>query len=278
MEVSQVPASEANLSGSRIGLLGFPAEFSEALASALKRTQCVASNLTTMCDDSSEPLEVYDILVVWAEEDVPIARVPDLLATLQPWLLLGSEERIRGNSSLYLRADDVVFTPYTLNELLFRIYRTIHRLSSGSQHSSKRRKPVVLVADDDPDMVTLLETVLRNNEWECHFAVNGRQALVMERRLLPDLLVLDIDMPFMTGLELLRRIRETRTDSVKVLLLTGSNELKHVEEGLALGADDYLAKPFSHVGLVHRVRKLLLSLKKTSPVLGEVDKSASQDR
>jgi len=266
MEVSRVPASEASLSGSRIGLLGFPTEFSEALGSALTRTECVATSLPTISADSSEPLEVYDLLVVWAEEDVPIARVPDLLATSQPWLLLGSEERIRGNFSLYLRADDVVFTPYSLNELLFRIYRTIHRMSSGSQHSSKRRKPVVLVADDDPAMVALLETVLRNNDWECHFATNGRQALVMERRLLPDLLVLDIEMPLMTGLELLRRIRETRTDSVKVLLLTGSNELKHVEQGWSLGADDYLAKPFSHVALVHRVRKLLFSPKKASPV------------
>ena len=170
-----------------------------------------------------------------------------------------------GNHSLYLRADDVVFTPYSLNELIFRIHRTIHRLSSGNQHLSKRRKPIVLVADDDPAIVTLLEAVLKNHEWECHFAANGRQALVMERRLLPDLLVLDIEMPFMTGLELLRRIRETRTDSVKVLLLTGSSELKDVEVGLSLGADDYLAKPFSHVALVHRIRKLLFSARKALP-------------
>lgn len=265
-------ASVTPLTGSRIGLLGFPAEFSEALGSALKRTESLASDLPTLCDDSSEPLEVYDILVVWAQEDAPIARVAELLATSQPWLLLGSEERIRGNPSLYLRADDVLFTPYALNELLFRIYRTIHRLSSGSQHSSKRRKPVVLVADDDPAIVTLLETVLRSNDWECHFAANGRQALVMERRLLPDLLVLDIDMPLMTGLEVLKRIRETRTDGVKVLLLTSSNELKHVEEGLSLGADDYLAKPFGHVALVHRVRKLLFSPKKASPVPGNAAK------
>jgi CheY-like chemotaxis protein len=265
MEVSRAPASEANLSGTRIGLLGFPAELSEALGSALKRAECLASNLPTARDDLSDPLELYDILVVWAEEDAPIPRVADLLATSHPWLLLGSEERIRGNSSLYLRADDIVFTPYALNELLFRIYRTIHRLSCGSQHSSKRRKPVVLVADDDPAIVALLETVLRSNEWECHFAANGRQALVMERRLLPDLLVLDIEMPFMTGLELLRRIRETRAERVKVLLLTGSNELKHVEEGLSLGADDYLAKPFSHVALMHRIRKLLFSPSKVLP-------------
>jgi DNA-binding response OmpR family regulator len=273
MEVSRVPASEANLSGSRIGLLGFPAEFSEALDGALNSTNCLATNLPTVRGDSSEPLGVYDILVVWAEEDVPTARAAELLATSQPWLLLGTEQRIRENSSLYLRADDVVFTPYALNELLFRIHRMIHRVSIGAQHS-KRRKFVVLVADDDPSMVALLETVLRNNDWECHFATNGRQALVMERELLPDLVVLDIDMPFMTGLEVLRRIRETRADNVKVLLLTGSTELKHVEEGLSLGANDYLAKPFSHIALVHRVRKLLFSPITPLTVLGKAAKPA----
>jgi DNA-binding response OmpR family regulator len=68
-----------------------------------------------------------------------------------------------------------------------------------------------------------------------------------------------------TGLEVLRRIRHTQADNVKVLLLTASSELKHVEEGLSLGADDYLAKPFSHVALVHRVRKLLFSPGKPGP-------------
>jgi DNA-binding response OmpR family regulator len=64
----------------------------------------------------------------------------------------------------------------------------------------------------------------------------------------------------------LKRIRNTQADdNVKVLLLTASSELKHVEEGLALGADDYLAKPFSHVALVHRVRKLLFSVSKVLP-------------
>ena len=269
-----MPVSEANLSGSRIGLLGFPAEFSEALRSALKRIKCPATNLPTIRGDSSDPLELYDILVVWGEEEAPIARIAELLATSQPWLLLGSEECIGANPSLYLRADDVVFTPYSLNEMLFRIHRTIHRMSTAAQHSSKRRKFVVLVADDDPSMITLLETVLRNNDWQCHFATNGRQALTMERELLPDLVVLDIDMPFLTGLEVLRRIRETRADSVKVLLLTGSTELKHVEEGLSLGANDYLAKPFSHIALVHRVRKLLFSPNPPLTVLGKADKPA----
>jgi two-component system, OmpR family, response regulator len=256
----------ADLNGSRIGMLGLPSGLADQLDAALKSALCLPSNLSLAYKDPSDPWELYDMLIVWAGEDGPAPPVAELLATSQRWLLVGPEERIRQNSSLSLRADDVVFTPYSLNELLFRIYRTIHRPGAGGQGSSNRSKPLVLVADDDPAMLTLLETVLRSSDWECHFTTDGRRALVMAHRLLPDLMVLDIEMPFVTGLEVLRRIRNTQADSVKVLLLTASSELKHVEEGLALGADDYLAKPFSHVALVHRVRKLLFSLGKVSPV------------
>jgi CheY-like chemotaxis protein len=276
MADSREPEQKVNLSGSRIGLLGFPAELSAELGCVLKSAECLSSNLPATSDDATDPLEAYDVLFVWAGEEGTAPRAEELGASSQPWLLFGSEEQIRQNTWLYLRADDVVFTPYSLNELLFRIYRTIHRMSIGSQHLSERRKPAVLVADDDPAMLTLLETVLRSSEWDCHFATNGRQALTMARKLLPDLLVLDIEMPFMTGLEVLRRIRDAQMDGVgvKVLLLTGSSELKHVEEGLSLGASDYLAKPFSHVALLHRVRKLLFPPRPVLPALKKADKPA----
>jgi DNA-binding response OmpR family regulator len=265
MEDLRPPEPAADLAGSRIGMLGFPSVLADQLGAALTSVMCLSSNLSLARDDPRDPWELYDMLIVWAGEDGPAPPVAELLATSQRWLLLGPEERIRQNSSLSLRADDVVFTPYSLNELLFRIYRTIHRASNGGQRSSNRGKPLVLVADDDPAMLTLLATVLKNSDWECHFTTDGRRALVMAHRLLPDLMVLDIEMPFVTGLEVLRRIRNTQADNVKVLLLTASSELKHVEEGLSLGADDYLAKPFSHVALVHRVRKLLFSPGKAGP-------------
>src|SRR5271170_4663737 len=255
--VLPVREPQSDLGGSRIGMLGFPSQLADELVGALAGAQCLVSNLANTGDDQSDPLEGYDIVIVWAGEDGPTSRVAELVATSQRWLFFGPEERIRQNSSLYLRADDVVFTPYSLNELLFRIHRTIHRTKMRTQPSPKRYKPTVLVADDDPSILVLLGTVLRNSDWECQFVTDGRQALAAARKLTPDLLVLDIEMPFMTGLDVLRRIRrDTETHGIKVLLLTASNELKHVEEGLSLGADDYLAKPFSHLALVHRVRKL----------------------
>lgn len=251
---------ETDLGGIRLAMLGFPYPLAGELAEALKGAQCLVSDLPDSGDGPSDPLEGYDIVIVWAGEGGPSLRVEELVTTSQRWLLFGPEERIRQNSALYLRADDVVFTPYSLNELLFRIHRTIHRVKMKSQSSVKRPKPTVVVADDDPSMLLLLGTVLKNTDWECQFATDGRQALALARKLAPDLLVLDIEMPFMTGLDVLKRVRrDTETQGMKVMLLTASNERKHVEEGLSLGADDYLAKPFGHLALLHRVRKLLFS-------------------
>jgi DNA-binding response OmpR family regulator len=211
-------------------MLGFPSGLADELGQVLKTAHCLSINLSSS-RDPSDPSEDYDLLIVWADvgadQDDPSPRMAELAATSHRWLLFGPEERIRQNSSLFLRADDVVFAPYSLNELLFRIYRTIHRANSRCQHSSNRRKPLVLVADDDLAMLTLLACVLQNNDWECHCTSDGRRALVLAHRLLPDLLVLDIEMPSRSGLEVLKRIHNTPADNVKVLLLTASSELKH---------------------------------------------------
>lgn len=278
MEVSRPAASDATLRGTRIGLLAFPPALAAMLAGALESAGCVSGNVPRTTDgphhpqESSDSLETYDILIVFVGEAGPPSAAELVQTWQQPWLLFGPPECVRQNPELYLRADDVVFAPYSLNELLFRVHRTIHRISMGGQYSSKRLKPLVLLADDDPDMLTLLETVLRNSGWECHFAADGRQALAMARKLLPDLLVLDIEMPFLSGLEVLRRIRESTAPRAKVLLLTASSDLKHVEEGMSLGADDYLAKPFSHIALVRRVRKLLFPPNEISASLKKAEK------
>lgn len=247
-------------------MLGFPGVLAEELGAALKGAGCLSINLDANGGDPGDPSKACDIQLVWAGQDGSTSRAAELVATSQRWLLVGPEERIRQNTSLYLWADDVVFTPYSLNELLFRVHRAMHgwramhRADAGKRNSPARQKPVVLVADDDPSILMLLESVMPSSEWDCHFATDGRLALFMAQKLLPAVLVLDIEMPFMTGLEVLRRIRRDKeTQKLKVLLLTACNELKDVQNGLSLGADGYLSKPCSHLTLLGRVRALLVS-------------------
>ena len=254
--VPQTPGLSANLRGSRVAIVGFPEGLADDLVVVLRAAGCVLSELDSTSHDPGDPFASYDLFIVWADEAGIALRVEELGATSQPWLLMGPEGPILRNSSRYLRAEDVIFYPWTSNELLFRISRAIQRIYPETK--PRARRPAVLVADDDPAILTLLESLLRDDDWDCHFARDGRQAFSMAHKLSPDVLVLDIEMPFMTGLEVLRRIRhDTGTQRIRILLLTASSELNRVQSGLLLGADDYLAKPFSRIALLSRVRNLL---------------------
>lgn len=113
----------------------------------------------------------------------------------------------------------------------------------------------ILVVEDDPEIADLVALHLRDQGWEVERAADGRSALARVRRGGWDLVVLDLMLPDLDGLEVCRAIR-ARDDYCPVLMLTArSSEVDRVV-GLELGADDYLTKPFSVRELVARVRAL----------------------
>ena len=113
----------------------------------------------------------------------------------------------------------------------------------------------VLVVDDDDDIRSLLADMLTRADLDVTVAGSGREALRSAFRVRPDLMVLDLGLPDMDGREVLRRIRDMSDMPVLVLTARG---LEHDRvEGLTLGADDYVTKPFSNAELVARVQALL---------------------
>jgi two-component system phosphate regulon response regulator PhoB len=119
-------------------------------------------------------------------------------------------------------------------------------------------KPRILIVDDEPEAVELVEFNLRQAGFDVASAGDGAQALKQVRACSPNLIVLDVMLPQMDGLELCKLLRrETATSAIPIIMLTAkAAELDRVL-GLELGADDYLTKPFSPRELVLRVRKLL---------------------
>jgi two-component system phosphate regulon response regulator PhoB len=119
-------------------------------------------------------------------------------------------------------------------------------------------KTKILVVDDEPDLLELLETNLRAAGYEVLVAADGREALEKARHAQPQLIVLDVMLPEMDGLEVCKSLRrDPATDAIPILMLTArAGEVDRVL-GLELGADDYVTKPFSVRELVLRVRKLL---------------------
>jgi two-component system NtrC family sensor kinase len=117
--------------------------------------------------------------------------------------------------------------------------------------------PEVLIAEDNPDMRSLL-LMLLGREFRVRAARNGREALELVRESQPDLVLSDVMMPEMSGLELCAAIKQTaETRSIPVVLVTSKAEGEMKIEGLELGADDYVTKPFHPRELMARVRSLI---------------------
>ncbi len=118
--------------------------------------------------------------------------------------------------------------------------------------------PLVLVADDDPVIVTLVRFRLERDGCDVVAAADGQAALDVALEQTPDLAVLDVTMPRLDGYEIVRRLREhAPTRRIPILLLTARVQETDVEDGMAAGADDYLTKPFSPHELGRRVQAAL---------------------
>jgi two-component system response regulator MprA len=114
----------------------------------------------------------------------------------------------------------------------------------------------VLIADDDERLLRMLQRTLTYEGLDVLTAANGQQALELARTCRPDLTILDWMMPEMDGIEVIRRLRAERDQSL-VLMLTARDAIDNRVEGLQSGADDYLVKPFAPAELVARVHALL---------------------
>ena len=114
----------------------------------------------------------------------------------------------------------------------------------------------LLVVDDEPNIRELLATSLRFAGFEVHAAADGGAALRMARDLEPDLLVLDVMLPDMDGFTVTRRLRE-KGQHMPVLFLTARDDTSDKVQGLTVGGDDYVTKPFSLEEVVARIRAIL---------------------
>ncbi len=117
------------------------------------------------------------------------------------------------------------------------------------------RPPRVLVVEDDEDIAQALQRSLRMEGYEVRAAADGAAAIEHGRTFAPDLVILDLGLPEIDGIEVAKRLRDD--DDVPILILTARDALESRVEGLDAGADDYLVKPFERQELLARMRALL---------------------
>ena len=113
----------------------------------------------------------------------------------------------------------------------------------------------ILVIDDDPGLSKLVSFILERRGLTTYVAENGQEGLKMAYELQPDLIILDIMMPEQDGFETCSRLREI--SDVPILMLTAKTQSSDVTRGFAVGADDYVKKPFSNEELISRIEALL---------------------
>ena len=129
----------------------------------------------------------------------------------------------------------------------------------------------ILVAEDDPDIASLLGHYLQRAGFEADLVPSGSDVLPRLRKAPPDLLLLDIMLPGLDGLEVCRAVRgDEHTAAIPIILVTAKAEESDRIVGLELGADDYITKPFSPNEVIARIRALLRRARRTGPPDGRL--------
>jgi len=143
--------------------------------------------------------------------------------------------------------------------------------------------PKILIADDNQQNVELMEAYLSGIDCELETAADGEETLQAVERFRPDLILLDVMMPRLSGFEVCRKLRaRPETRDTLILMVTALNELSDFERGVQAGTDDFLTKPVNKLELLCRVKSLLRvrhlksQLERTLAYLSEVE-SASRD-
>ena len=113
----------------------------------------------------------------------------------------------------------------------------------------------ILIVDDEEDVIELVRYHLDKNGYKVDTAASGEEALSEARKKSPDLIILDLMLPGIDGLEVCKKLKsDLKTEPIPIIMLTAKGEESDIVTGLELGAEDYLTKPFSPKVLIARIR------------------------
>jgi CheY-like chemotaxis protein len=236
------------LEGKKVAIIGLSREDLFETTGALERAGA-AWQAFNIADAAS--LERSDLVIAGAAS----AR---LFAELEmPMLVIGGidDATEHDGDQSHLR-NFVLAPPLKGEEVAVRASQLLRRSAGSPRRASST--PVVVAADDDPTTTAIVRMVLTQNGMTCHTAPDGRQALELIRKVDPALVVLDVNMPFIDGFEVLSAIRNDPGHAdLSVVMLTSVQQESDVVRAFSLGADDYVVKPFNPMELLARIKRLV---------------------
>ncbi len=154
-------------------------------------------------------------------------------------------------------------------------------MAQGHAQSEHDKLPLILVVDDNQQNLELIQAYLEDVECRTVSACDGVEALDVVGKTKPDLVLLDVMMPKMSGFEVCRRLKNNPdTNDIPVIMVTALNEFGDIERGIDSGTDDFVSKPVNRLELLTRVRTMLKlkhlsdTLQRTVAYLSEIERQA----
>lgn len=257
----------AGLKGKKFLFIGLEQPQFTRIAEEISALGCIAKPIQPADELPGSPdAELCDLILLscGAEAEKSAWFQPESLTkNTRPLILSGSREYLCAKPPAIREfAQDVLIDPWHVEEALMRAWNIMRQTravpapaEAGSQIRSQFQ---VVVADDNQITTRALSAILRAHDIEAHVEADGRAALDAVRRLLPDLVLLDLYMPGLNGFEVLTALKQDpATRAIPIVLLTSSDKTADIQRGSTLGADGYLIKPFGAHDVLARVKKLL---------------------
>lgn len=249
-------ASRDPLFGKRCALVGISAEVGSEIAQLLERERAF-SLVLSLSEVEARPglLDSCDLIVLelhsesqWLKENLARLARPVLVLT-SPALVDEFE------ASLRTRPHELLISPWRTDEVLLRARMAISRSVPAAAPGGR---PKIVLADEDRTTSALLNTVLQNYGMECREARDGGEAMELIRTFAPDAAILDVSMPNLDGLQVLSLLKsDPATAATRVIFLTARQQETDIVKAFALGAEDYITKPFNPMELVARLKRIL---------------------
>jgi CheY-like chemotaxis protein len=253
-----------NLTCKQIGLVGFNDSEAARVRAAFDQVHANARDLGAVSLGLGlDAMRVHDLIILNTCTDEgtrcweSVASQPLLE---KPFLLVSSRTALMDSKLALLdRAVDFVLAPWDSEELLCRARRVIGQKPKPPQPPMERdSRPLVVIADDDTIIHSLLSPMLAKLGVDTFSARDGQEALDSVRKLSPDLLVLDVGMPRLSGMSVLREIRKVQGNrTLQILMLSVRQQQNDIGMAFAYGANDYAVKPFDPEDVTMRIMRLL---------------------
>jgi two-component system, cell cycle response regulator DivK len=253
------------LSGKHVAVVGLRPNEEERLGVALERVKATGIFFEFSEAPDTQRLLECDLAVIHVRAETATSPWLDpnaLFWKTLPTVLVGTrDDLLELDQRLQSAAREFLMDSWQPDEALVRLSLAVRPKAAGptvapTMSTAIIGRPRILIADDDPTVLTLVRAALQNFGMDCQTASDGTQALAAIRSLRPHAAVLDVNMPGMDGFEVLAAARAEQFPG-RVLLLTARQQESDVIRGFTLGADDYVIKPFSPMELVARLKRLL---------------------